>query len=77
MTKGVSDGSSRRAGRVAIVIVVLVAALVPLIVQYLVDPSSLLMSWLLPHGRAFINADRPKYSEVDPTIQNLSIGSKL
>jgi len=76
MTKGVSDGSSRRAGRVAIVIVVLVAALVPLIVQYLVDPSSLLMRWLLPHGRAFINADRPKYSEVDPTIQNLSIGSE-
>jgi len=53
------------------VVVVGVAVIAP----FIFGPSSLLMKWLLPHGRALHNSDHPKFSPVDPTIKNLSIGN--
>lgn len=79
MTKGVSDGTNSRrigGGGGFIVIGLVIAAVIPIITQYIINPSSLLMGWLLPHGKAFVNFDHPKFSKVDPNIQNLSIGSE-
>ena len=39
-------------------------------------PASLLMKWLLPHGRALHNSDHPKFINIDTAIKNLSVGSK-
>lgn len=68
-----SDNSCRRIGGLTRrVVVVGVAVIAP----FIFGPSSLLMKWLLPHGKSIYNSDHPKFSAVDPTIKNLSIGSK-